>query len=280
MAAQITYDSEDETLVRLDEFDRFDQYLKKTLNKLKTSNIKLLNTILRFIKNDSGSIADELYEKYKGVAHSGTMIFDTNGKNLTVKEYFKIMNNVYENELSCLESVTNTRVAQLYVFNSILALYKVIFVDDIAYFKRFLKYVLQYVEHKQEGNICVMDGTHERLSDDFFKNIVVGSFLAIGMLYSDTCRQFNTLIVKARESGSSKSTIKELRTLYNSNCGFFNEIDTRSFQGMVEQKLGIISGGRKLAKGRKTRRQISKRRKSRSNNRKRTLRRKKRVSSN
>ena len=227
-------------------------------SKITGRNDKLLTSILEFIKTNKGDLVSEITREYLDMAKRGTIVNDfTNNKNITFSDYMKKMNKLYEGVFECLEEVSYTKTAQIFLFNFLQAIYDLLLPVSLDQFDIFVHFVVHYVKHKQEGNICIFKDGIETLSNKFFENVVIGSFLALGYLYATICRSINTDISKIPRKNKDRRVLQQK---YFQKCKFFNTIDTKTFQTIILEKMGIdknLSGGikiRKKTRGRKSRR--------------------------
>lgn len=217
---------------------------------------KLMTNILQFIKTNKGDLASELTQEYIDMATRGTIVNTfTQNSPITFSDYMEKMSHLYEGVFECLEEVSYTKTAQLFLFNLLQAIYDLLMPVSLQQFDIFVHFVVHYVKHKQEGNICIFNEGIEALSNDFFENVVVGSFLALGYLYATICRSINTDISKIPRKNKQR---RVLQKKYLQKCRFFDTIDTKTFQTIILEKMGLnnsMTGGIKIRK--KTRRRKS-----------------------
>ena len=261
-----TVDIEAEIIKEGQDYKKVLESLNRTLS---TSQQKYINKIFHFIRTNRGDIANAITQQYR--ENSDKFMYPFDIREIAVDDYMGEMDKLYNKTFECLDRVTNTREAKDFLFNLLGAIYSILYPNTLLFFQGFVKKVAKYIKSKQAGYICIFDGETEKLQEDFFEHVVVGSLLAFGIQLAEYCIRLNTL----RFAISRDKTVAWKQPKKPAICEIFNTnaITPRTFKRELMAKLkkksgaasGAGSGGRrrkrhtrKNKKRKKTRKQARK----------------------
>lgn len=223
----------------------------KTINNLVTymntrGNQDFIHNILQYVKDQKGDLVKMLTEEYKLMAKKHKREYNLDEDFISSSQYFREMMKLYENEFKCIERATNSYESQFFIYNVLQTFYSLLYPKNLNYFGEFVSIVTAYLKHRQSGNVCVFEGPREILHDGFFSHVIVGCMLAFSYFKAVSCRKLNTTI-KGMGLKLTDQRYKALRKEYKKTCGFFDSIDTASFQTLISEKLGYgeKKGGRR-----------------------------------
>lgn len=261
---------------RLSDHDDSIASIERTINYINSHDSHdFINKILQYVTDEKGDLVDVLTDEYRTMAKKHKIIYDLDESYIKPRVYHRTMLSLYSDDFKCLDDTTNSYESQIFLYNVLQTFYSLLYPKNLNYFNQFVNNVVTYLKHSQDGIVCVFDGSHEILHDNFFRHVIVGCILAFSYFKAFLCRRLNSSI-KGSGLKLHDERYKLLRKQYKKTCGFFSKIDTTTFQTLIRSKLGYETASKGgLKKPRKTNRRNRTRNSHKKRTKRRTVKRKK-----
>ena len=206
-----------------------------------------INDLLEFANTENYDLINTLTKTYLRISKNGVLFVDTDNSSITFMEYFKKITHLTESKFSCIHRAVNTRVAEMFLINTLYYFYTKVYPDNLSKFEEFTEIVVDFLTQQQGGNICVFDGPREILPKQFFVNLVTGSIISLSLLQSRKCRTLNTSLY-SRGLKFGDPLLNKLKKDIQKTCAFFKSIDTKSYEEQIKKTFNIPStkGGTRL----------------------------------